>query len=278
MHLTAGEISVLIGAIVSLCGAAAAWLKADAARRHAASADHSAKVAVDSAESGSDQADRLREATKPARRENLMTTYLHTAQGTLDGSFPWSIHAISSSSASESAAETAWAAGMVALFGDATYKTFLPAMTSMTETSTSTADATFHQTTKTSTTHAVVGTSASPAIGFRSCAIVTLRTAQSTRWGRGRWFTPGMATNALATNGYFYSAAATGAFAAAVTGAFNAWNATLQIQIGRRVATKHGPGAFTLTPVNGGDVSDEIATQRRRADKRVPTRTGWTFP
>jgi len=173
--------------------------------------------------------------------------------------------------------ETAWNTMWTSIWANATLKPFIGTQTELTGTSTSTADPTFHQTTKTVTTDASVGTSASAVPSFRDCAIVTLRTAQATRWGRGRWFLPGLAANALATNGYFYSAAATAALAGALTAAVTTFNATAGLQILHRKATAHGPGAFTLTPVSGGDVSDEIGSQRRRADKRVPIRTTWTL-
>lgn len=202
-----------------------------------------------------------------------MTNYLHTASGLLDGAFPWSITAKSTSTESESQAETAWANGMANLWGYASWIAFMPAMTSLTETSTSTADAVFHQTTKTVTTHNIVGTSASPSLPFRTASIVTLRTAQSTRWGRGRWYLPAPATNALATNGYYFSQAYCTALNGAVDSAFTQFSGAIVLQILHRKATKSGPGADTLTPVTGHDVSDEPATRRRRADKRVPIRT-----
>lgn len=206
-----------------------------------------------------------------------MTNYLHTAFGTLNGSFPWSITAVSTSVNSEAAVETAWNSMWSSIWGNATLKPFISAQTELTGTSTSTADATFHQTTKTTTTDALVGTSASAALSYRDCTIVTLRTAQATRWGRGRWFLPGLAVNALSTNGFFYSAAATAALAGALTAAVTTFNSTAGLQILHRKATAHGPGAFTLTPVFNGDVSDEIGSQRRRADKRSPIRTTWSL-
>jgi hypothetical protein len=107
--------------------------------------------------------------------------------------------------------------------------------------------------------------------------IVSLETAQATRWGRGRWYFPGLAANAVDSTGFHYSAAATAAAAAAFTAAVTTFAATAQLQIARRKATAHGPGAYTLTPVTAGKISDEIATQRRRADKREVIYTGWTL-
>lgn len=206
-----------------------------------------------------------------------MANFLLSAFGTLNGSFPWSISAVCTSANTEASVEAAWNTMWTSIWGNATLKTFIHPQTELTGTSTSTADATFHQTTKSTTTDAVVGTSVGIAPSFRDCITVTLRTGMSTRWGRGRWFLPGLASNALSTNGFFYSAAATTAMANALTAAVTTFNGTGALQILHRKATAHGPGAFTLTPVIGGDVPDEITTQRRRADKRIPIRTTWTL-
>lgn len=206
-----------------------------------------------------------------------MANYLHTASGTLAGSFPWSITAKSTSSESESQAETAWANGMANLFGDATLKTFIPSATELTLTSTSTADAAWRQTTKTTTTHALSGSSTGVAIGFDAATIVSLRSALSTRYGRGRWYLPGLASNALATGGYFYSSAATAALSAAVSSCFTQFSGAIQIVILHPHGNKSGSVTpFSFTPVTGGNVSDQVASQRRRADKRVPIRTSFT--
>jgi hypothetical protein len=206
-----------------------------------------------------------------------MTNYLHTASGLLAGSFPWSITAVSTSSASETAAEAAWHSGMAALFQDSELGPLIPSTVTLTQTSTSTATATWHQTTKTVTDVTIPGTATEPAVSFDSCAVITLRTGMATRYGHGRWYLPCLATSALNTDGFFWSPTATGALAHAAHGAFQAWAGTLAIQILHRNGTKNGPPAGAITPVTGGDVSDQIATQRRRADKRVPTRTSFAL-
>jgi hypothetical protein len=206
-----------------------------------------------------------------------MANFLLQAGGTLDGSFPWSINAVASSTGSEAAVAAAWSTAWEEIFADAALKAYIPAMTELTETSCSTADATFHQTTKTVTSTSLSGTAATVALPFRTASIVTLRTSQETRWGRGRWYLPGPNTTALSAAGYFFLPAYTAALAGALTPAMTTFAATAQLQILHRKATAHGPGALTLTPVTIGDVSDQPASQRRRADKRLPIRTAWTL-
>lgn len=206
-----------------------------------------------------------------------MTNFILQAGGTLQGNFPWSVNAMATSANSEAAVNTAWLAMWNAIFANTGFKVFIPTNTELTFVSTSTADATFHQTTKTSATASAVGTSTGTATGYRDCLIISLETAQATRWGRGRWYFPGLASNAIDSTGFHYSAAATTAASAALTAAVTTFTSTAALQIARRKATAHGPGAFTLTPVTAGKVSDEVATQRRRADKRVVIYTGFTI-
>lgn len=202
-----------------------------------------------------------------------MANFLHTAFGDLGTGFPWSVRMVSTSADSEAAAEAAWHAGFLALWNTAGFLALMPTTTTFTGTSTSTANSTFHQTTKTSTLATVAGTSASPALPFQTSLIVTLRTAQATRWGRGRIYLPGLADSALATTGYVWSAAAMTAVQTALNNAFVQWTGPLQFQILHRRNTLTGPAANTLTPVSGADASNKPAVQRRRGDKFVPART-----
>jgi len=202
--------------------------------------------------------------------------YLHQASGVLSGGFPWSINMVSTSSGSESAAETVWANGVVAMWNHASLNALIPANTSLTLTSTSTANALFKQTTKTTTTHALVGT-ATQGLPYQVGEVITWRTAQATKWGRGRWYFPGLAPTALATDGYLLSAAAVTAIVDGVNAGLTVWVASLNFQIVHRKDTLSGPLADTLTPISGGDVSNKFVIQRRRADKLVPTRTALTF-
>jgi len=205
-----------------------------------------------------------------------MPNYLHKAGGTLSGGFPWSIGMVSTSSDSESAAQTVWDNGIVAMWDTAAYNALVPSGTTLTYTSTSTASAAFKQTTKTTTTHSTAGT-ATQGLPFQAANVVTWRTASFTKWGRGRWYLPSLGSSGLATAGYVLSTTAVSDIVTAVNAGLTVWVAALNFQILHRKATLSGPGALTLTPIASGDVSNKLVIQRRRADKYVPTRSALTF-
>lgn len=205
-----------------------------------------------------------------------MPNYLHKAGGTLSGGFPWSIGMVSTSTAAESAAQTTWDTGIVAMWTNAGFQALIPTGTTLTYTSTSTASAAFKQTTKTTTTHSTAGT-ATQANPYQVAEVVTWRTTQATKWGRGRWYLPGVGTSGLATSGYLLSAAAVTSLVGGVNAGLTIWVASLNFQILHRKATLSGPAALTLTPIATGDMSNKLVIQRRRADKLVPTRTALTF-
>jgi hypothetical protein len=205
-----------------------------------------------------------------------MPNYLHVATGVQDSAFAWSIRAISTSSATESAAQTAWDAGFVALWNTASFLALVSTTTTLTQTSTSTANASFKQTTKTVSTHNIAGTGTG-SLPFQICPIVTLRTNQATKYGHGRWYLPALVPASLATGGYVLSSAAVTAIVTAVNAGFTAWAGSLTFQILHRKGTLHGPGPLTLDAVISGDVSNKPGIQRRRGDKFVPSRTAITL-
>lgn len=205
-----------------------------------------------------------------------MPNYLHKAGGTLEGGFPWSIGMVSTSSASESAAETSWSGGIQAMFGLTGLAALIPAGTVLTYTSTSTASADFKQTTKTTTDLDIAGTGGA-GLPYQVAEVVTWRSAQATKWGRGRWYLPPLTADALASAGFVLAAGSVTEIVDGVNAFLTATVATLSFQILHRKATISGPGADTLTPIASGDVSDKCVIQRRRADKYVPTRTALTF-
>lgn len=205
-----------------------------------------------------------------------MPNYLHKAGGTLEGGFPWSIGMVSTSTDGESAAQTVWDNGVVAMWGSSAFNALMPTGSILTYTSTSTASADFKQTTKTETTHSTAGT-ATAGLPFQVAEVVTWRTAQATKWGRGRWYLPTIGTTGLATAGFVLSATAVADIVTAVNAGLTVWVAALNFQILHRKATLSGPAANTLTPIASGDVSNKLVIQRRRADKYVPTRSTLTF-
>lgn len=205
-----------------------------------------------------------------------MPNYLHQAGGTLEGGFPWSITMVSTSSDSESAAQTVWDNGIVAMWGNAAFNALMPAGTVLTYTQTSTANASFKQTTKTTNTHSTPGT-ATAGLPFQVAEVVTWRSAQATKWGRGRWYLPPIGVTALATAGFVLSTTAVSDIVTAVNAGLTVWVGSLNFQILHRKNTLTGPLADTLTPIASGDVSNKLVIQRRRADKYVPTRSVLTF-
>ena len=205
-----------------------------------------------------------------------MPNYLHQAGGTIGSGFPWSISMVSTSSSSESAAQTVWDNGVVAMWTSSGFAGLVPAGTLLTYTSTSTANAVFKQTTKTMTDHSTAGT-ATASLPYQVAEIVTWRSALATKYGRGRWYLPPLGPGALATAGLVLSATAITDIVTAVNAGLTVWVASLNFQILHRKDTLSGPLADTLTPISGGDVADKLVIQRRRGDKYVPVRTALTF-
>lgn len=205
-----------------------------------------------------------------------MSNYLHWAGGLIADAFPWSFRIYSTAAASESAAETAWHTGVAAMFSSAGFNGLLPSTVELTETYTSTMNAAWKQTTKTVTNATIAGTG-STALPYHTCEVVTLRSAQATRYGRGRIYLPCLSTAALAAGGYYLSSTAVGDIVTAVNALLSSTAGTLQFVLLHRKGTKSGPGALTTDNIVSGDVPDGFDVQRRRADKRVPARTSLTF-
>lgn len=204
-----------------------------------------------------------------------MPFYLHQATGLLNAAFPWSIHSVSSSAATESAAQTAWDAGIVAMWNSAGFNALVPTGTTLTGTSTSTANASFKQTTKTSSSHSIAGT-ATTSLSYHTAEVVTFRSSQATKYGHARWYLPPLGTTALATGGYILSAATMTSMQTAVNAFLTAIRGTLTLVILHRKGTLHGPGPLTTDNIIAADMPNNLSVQRRRADKLVPTRTALT--
>jgi len=195
-----------------------------------------------------------------------MAFFLHKVQGNLTGDF-WSFGLITQGSTSEAAAQGAWTNGINALWAAIT--TFMPPTATVTGTTTSTASATFRQTTKTSSPLALAGTSASVSLPNQCSTLLTLRTAQATRSGRGRMNLPPAAVNAVTTGGVMLP----GYITALQTGATAMFNALIA---GGLNAVLLNRTTNTTTLVTGGDIGNVFHTQKRRYSKEQITRT--TFP
>jgi hypothetical protein len=202
-----------------------------------------------------------------------MTYFLCKAGGLLAGSFAWSIGSTAYSTNSEASVAASWDAAILGMWQLTAFAAFISEDTTLTYTSASTASATFKQTTKTTTDHNIAGTSTSPCVGYRTSMLVTFRSAYATRWGRGRWFLPGPADNALATTGYELSTAASTAVADAVDAFFTDLGPNVSLQILHRKGSLDGTVApNSVSPVTAADTPNLFGTQRRRADKQIPTR------
>jgi hypothetical protein len=202
-----------------------------------------------------------------------MAFYLAQASGLLADSFPWSVNSVLSSTNSETAVAADFNAAFVALFTHATLAPFIPAAVTLNQTSVSTASPQFKQTTKTTTAATHAGTAPGVALPFFCCEIVTFRTANATRWGRGRWYLPPLSVDALAANGFSLLAGAQTALKDGLNAYFAAVGTSYEHVILHRKATAGGSrGAFSTDTVTAADIPSTFAVQSRRADKLVPSR------
>lgn len=204
-----------------------------------------------------------------------MTNFLYAFGGLLNGAAPWSVRTVGVSTQTEAATAASWDAAVLALWQQAAFTLYIPALTTLTFTSASTASAAFKQTTKTTTNHNIAGTSASKAVDYRQSVIVTMRTAKATRYGHGRMYLPGLASNAIdSTTGYIILPAAMTALKAAVDAFQAALAGNITLQILHRHGTIDGTvPALSMDAVTTMDMPNHFAVQRRRGDKVVPTRT-----
>ena len=208
-----------------------------------------------------------------------MTFFLHRAQGVSASSQPWSFTMVTQGSVSEGAAETTWGTAIAAFFGDATVKTYWSPDWELTQTATSTASATFRQTTQTRTTHAVVGTSTAPALPEHDAIIATFRTAYADKSAHGRWYLPGWTTTTLGTGtaGKVDATVVTN-IAGALSGVMgDLVTGGLAPVILTRKGTVGGLAPYTTRAISSGDVPNLFGVQGRRGDKIVPVRTSFSL-
>lgn len=204
-----------------------------------------------------------------------MANFLHTARGTLASGAFWSFTMKSSGSISEGAAETAWGGAIAGFFGTAGVEALYSTGCTLTQTTTSTASASWKQTTITRTTHAVSGTAATQELPDYCAMVVTYRAATADKSSHGRWFLPAPVAAALsAGTGGHLSAGSVTTLAGALTTARNAiTGAGLQPLILTRKATKSGLPALNTRLVTEWELVHTLAVQNRRGDKLIPART-----
>lgn len=207
-----------------------------------------------------------------------MAFYLAQVSGLLNAAFPWSMNSVLESSGSEAAVATAFNTAIRACFTNATLAPYIPTTVEITATSVSTASATFKQTTKTTTVATTAGTGTSAALPFRTCEVITWRTASATKWGRGRWYFPPLGTNALAASGFEILAAAQTGLQDGMNAYWTSVGASYQHVILHKKATAGGArAAYSTDIVVAADIPNTFATQKRRADKIVPSRLSITL-
>lgn len=207
-----------------------------------------------------------------------MAFYLAQASGTLNSAFPWSVNSVLSSNASESAVATAFSNAFIAFWTQSVMTTYLSTTTVLTACSVSTASADFKQTTKTTIDASHAGTATGAALPFGVAEIVTFRSAYATKWGRGRWYLPPLATNALALSGFSIISAAQTALLDGMNAYFTAAGTAYSHVILHKKATAGGArAAFTTDPVVAADIPNTFAVQKRRGDKMISARESITL-
>jgi hypothetical protein len=207
-----------------------------------------------------------------------MAFYLAQISGTLGGSFPWSMNMLLSSNNTESSVAGSFDTAARLVFTTSSLAPYIPTTVEITQTSVSTASSTFKQTTKTRTVATTAGTSTSPCLPYHTCEILTWRTPYATKWGRGRLYFPPLATNAVATGGGEILAAAQTALQAGWNAFFTSAGASFSVYVLHRKATAGAARlAYSTDQVSGADIPVTFASQRRRADKIVPSRLSVTI-
>lgn len=193
-----------------------------------------------------------------------MALYRHTISGTFPGE-QWSYGFHSEGSLSVAAAQSALNTGVINLYGGAYAATLCEDVVATTLRTVELDQATGRQLTGAEDIVDYPGTSAATCLPFQCAPVVSLRTAQLNRSGRGRFYAPSLAVDQVAA-GRMTTAAQTAladGFADLLAGITDA---------GNRVVIYHR-GAGTLTTVTSLDVGDVIDTQRRRRNKLVEART-----
>lgn len=193
-----------------------------------------------------------------------MALYRHRISGTFPGE-SWSYGFYSEGPLSVSAAQSGLMTGLTNLYGGA-YAATLCADVVATEASTVEIDqATGRQLTGASAIVNHPGTSTATCLPFQCAPVVTLRTAQLSRAGRGRFYAPSLAVDQVSM-GRMTAAAQT-----ALADGFEQLLGGLTAA-GQRIVIYHR-ALHTLDTVVSLDVGDVIDTQRRRRNKLVEGRT-----
>lgn len=193
-----------------------------------------------------------------------MALYRHTLLGTYPGEV-WTFRVHSDGNISLAAAQSAWASGVTA-FASAAYLGDLCADVAFTEITTAELDpVTGGQLTKASDPRSEVGTSVAACLPFQCTPVVSLRTADASRRGRGRFYAPSPAVDTQ--SGGRLTATAQGNLADSAAALFGGLSGA-----GLQPVLYGGAGSTTI-PLVSLDVGDVIDTQRRRRNKLIEART-----
>ena len=203
-----------------------------------------------------------------------MTNFMHKASGTSPSGQFWSFGLNSTGAITEAAAQASWHTRTVAFFATAGVAALYKTTTVLTLTSTSTASATWHQTTKTSNVESTAGTATTQELPEQVAMVFSLSSALATKSGRGRMFLPAPVAAALTANtgGIMLQANVTTIAAAATTWFNGLASDGLVPQILTRKATA-SQAAFSTRAITTRRVDNTLHTQKRRGDKRVPIYT-----
>lgn len=193
-----------------------------------------------------------------------MALYRHTISGTFPGE-QWSYGFHSEGNLSVVAAQSGLITGLTNLYGGAYAATLCVDVVARLARTVELDPVTGRQLTGAENVVAHPGTSTATCLPFQCAPVVSLRTAQLNRSGRGRFYAPSLAVDQVDA-GRMTTAAQTAladGFADLLAGITDAGN--------RIVIYHRGSGTFdTVTTLDVGDVID---TQRRRRNKLVEERT-----
>ena len=192
-----------------------------------------------------------------------MALFHHVLRGTYTGeSWSFGIHTTGTATVDE--AQTAWGLA-VAAFGNATYLGDLPPEVEFIEITTAELNqATGTQITRRADPRSEVGTSAADGLPCQITPVVSLRTNQATRAGRGRFYAPSPAVDTQVQGRM--GATAQGHLADAAEDMF----ASL---VGDGLTpVLYSRTTFTTNQITSLDVGDVLDTQRRRRSKLVESR------
>jgi hypothetical protein len=188
---------------------------------------------------------------------------------------PWSTRFHVTGSATEPALSAAFSSALTAMWNGGTpaFSSYFSPEVKIIGTLTSTMSPTMKQTTGTPTEVFLPGTGTVGSMAYQTSPLISLRTPQMTRSGRGRSYLPPMDV-AQIIDDTMVEATQT-AVAAGVETFIGAVKATgVQFFLYNEYTLKDGTPPFTKTIVNYAEVSSKFATQRRRTRKIIPSYVG----